>query len=81
MLKEAEKCAVKMAQSKCFNEELKLLKMKDEEKIKISSKISSLTLYLNENRIISVGGILEKSSNKHPILILKDSPMLKLIIL
>lgn len=81
MLREAEKCAVKMAQSKCFNKELKLLKMKDEEKIKISCKISSLTLYLNEKRIISVGGILEKSSNKHPILILKDSSMLKLIIL
>ena len=72
---------MKMAQSKCFNKELKLLKMKDEEKIKISCKISSLTLYLNEKRIISVGGILEKSSNKHPILILKDSSMLKLIIL
>ena len=81
MLREAEKCAVKMAQWKCFNKELKLLKMKEEEKIKISCKISSLTPYLNENWIISIGGILEKSSNKHPILILKDSPMLKLIIL
>ena len=42
LLQEAEKCIVKMVQLKYFNEELKLLKMKNEEIVKISSKISSL---------------------------------------
>ena len=42
LLQEAEKCIVKMVQLKYFNEELKLLKVKNEEIVKISSKISSL---------------------------------------
>ena len=42
LLQEAEKCIVKMVQLKYLNEELKLLKMKNEEIVKISSKISSL---------------------------------------
>ena len=63
---------MKMVQLKYFNEELKQLKMKNKENVKISSKISSLNLYLDENGIIRVGGRLEKSDInnecKHPIL-------------
>ena len=85
LLQEAEKCFVKMVQLKYFNEELKLLKMKNGENVKISSKISSLNPYLDENGIIRVGGRLEKSkiSNdcKHPKLIPKDFHISKLIIL
>ena len=50
LLQEAEKCIVKMVQLKYFNEELKQLKMKNKENVKISSKISSLYSYLDENR-------------------------------
>ena len=42
LLQEAEKCIVKMVQSKYFNEELNLLKMKNKENVKISSKIQQL---------------------------------------
>ena len=59
LLQEAEKCIVKMVQLKYFNKELKLFKMKNEENVKISSKISSLNPYLDENGIIRVGGSLE----------------------
>ena len=66
LLQEAEKCIVKMEQLKYFNEELKLLKMKNKENVKISGKISSLNPYLDENGIIRVGGRLEKSDiNNH----------------
>ena len=50
LLQEAEKCIVKMVQLKYFNEQLKQLKMKNKENVKISSKISSLYSYLDENR-------------------------------
>ena len=50
LLQEAEKCIVKMVQLKYFNKELKQLKMKNKENVKISSKISSLYSYLDENR-------------------------------
>ena len=50
LLQEAEKCIVKMVQLKYFNEKLKQLKMKNKENVKISSKISSLYSYLDENR-------------------------------
>ena len=56
LLQEAEKCIVKMMQLKYFNEELKQLKMKNKENVKISSKISSLNPYLEENGIIRVEG-------------------------
>ena len=73
LLQEAKKCIVEMVQLKYFNEELKQLKMKNKENVKISSKISSLNPYLEENGIIRVGGRLEKSDinkdSKHPILI------------
>ena len=85
LLQEAEICIVKILQLNYFNEELKLLKMKNEENVKISGKISSLNPYLDENEIIRVGGRLEKSSInngfKHPILMPKDCHILKLIIL
>ena len=85
LLQEAEKCIVKMVQLKYFNEELKLLKIKNEENVKISSKISSLNPYLDENGIIRVGGRLEKSNInndcKHPILMPKNCHISKLIIL
>ena len=61
LLQEAEKCIVKMVQLKYFNEQLKQLKMKNKENVKISSKISSLNPCLNENGIIRVGGRLKKS--------------------
>ena len=84
-MQEAEKCIVKMVQLKYFSEELKLLKMKNEENVKISSKISSLNPYLDENGIIRVGGRLEKSyinnDCKHPILMPKNCHISKLIIL
>ena len=73
LLQEAKKCIVEMVQLKYFNEELKQLKMKNKENVKISSKINSLNPYLEENGIIRVGGRLEKSDinkdSKHPILI------------
>ena len=50
LLQEAEKCIVKMVQLKYFNEQLKQLKMKNKENVKIRSKISSLYSYLDENR-------------------------------
>ena len=82
---EAEKCIVKMVQLKYFNEELKQLKMKNKENVKISSKISSLNSYLDENGIIRVGGKFEKSDInnecKHPILMPKGCHISKLIIL
>ena len=85
LLQEAEKCIVKMMQLKYFNEELKQLKMKNKENVKISSKISSLNPCLDENGIIRVGGRLEKSyinnDCKHPILMPKGCHISKLIIL
>ena len=49
--------------------------MKNKENVKISSKISSLNPYMNENGIIKVGRRLEKSDIhndfKHPILMPK----------
>ena len=56
LLQEAEKCIVQMVQLKYFNEELKQLKMKNKENVKISRKISSLNPYLEENGIIRVEG-------------------------
>ena len=50
LLQEVEKCIVKMVQLKYFNEELKQLKMKNKENVKISSKTSSLIPYLDENK-------------------------------
>ena len=85
LLRETEKCIVKMVQLKYFNEELKLLKMKNEENVKISGKISSLKPYLDENGIIRVGWRLEKTEInndcKHPILMQKYCHISKLIIL
>ena len=85
LLQKAEKCIVKMVQLKYFNEELKLLKMKNEENVKNSSKISSLNLYLDENGIIRAGWRLEKSDInndcKHPILMPKDCHIRKLSII
>ena len=73
-----------MVQLKYFNEELKQLKMKNKENVKISSKISSLNLYLDKNGIIRVGGRLEKSDInnecKHPILMPKGCHISKLVI-
>ena len=43
-----------------FNKELKQLKMKNKENVKISSKISSLNLYLDENGMIIAGERLGK---------------------
>ena len=85
LLQEAKKCIVEMVQLKYFNEELKQLKMKNKENVKISSKISSLNPYLDENGIIRVGGRLEKSDinkdSKHPILMPKGCHISKLIVL
>ena len=85
LLQEAEKCIVKMVQLKHLNEELKQLKMKNKENVKISSKISSLNPCLDENGIITVGRRLEKSDInsdcKHPILMPKGCHISKLIIL
>ena len=85
LLQEAEKCIVKMVQLKYFNEKLKQLKMKNKENVKISSKISSLDPFLNENGIIRVGWRLEKSDINndcmHPILMPKGCYISKLIIL
>ena len=84
LTQEAEKFIVKMVQLKYFNDELKQLKMKNEN-VKISSKISSLNSYLDENGIIRVGGRVEKSEVnndcKHLILMPKDCHISKLIIL
>ena len=59
--------------------------MKNEQNVKISSKISSLNPYLGENWIIKVEGRFEKSDVtndcKHPILTPRDSHISKLIIL
>ena len=78
-------CIVKMVQLKYFNEELNQLKMKNKENVKISSEISSLNSYLDENGIIRVGGKFEKSDinneSKHPILMPKGCHISKLIIL
>ena len=72
LLQEAEKCIVKIVQSKYLNEELKLLKMNNKENVKINNKISSLKPYLDENGIIWVGWRLEISDinndSEHPIL-------------
>ena len=85
LLQEAEKCIVKMVQLKYFNEELKQLKMKNKENVKISSKISSSNPYLDENGIIRVGERLEKfdidNDCEHPILMPKRCHISKLIIL
>ena len=85
LLQETEKCIVKLVQLKYFNKELKQLKMKNKENVNISSKISSLNPYLDENGIMRVGGRLEKSDInnecKHPILIPKCCHISKLIIL
>ena len=85
LLQESEKCIVKIVQLKYFNEGMKLLKMKNEENVKISSKISSSNPYLDENGIIRVAGRLEKSDInndcKHPALMPKDCHISKLIIL
>ena len=85
LLQEAEKCIVKMVQLKHLNEELKQLKMKNKENVKISSKISSSNPYLDENGIIRVGERLEKfdidNDCEHPILMPKRCHISKLIIL
>ena len=85
LLQEAEKCIVKMVQLKYFNKELKQLKMKNKENVKISSEMSSLNPYLDENVIIRVGGRLEKSDINsecsHPILMPKGCQISKFIIL
>ena len=60
LLQEAEKCIGKMVQLSYFNKELKQLKMKNKENVKISSKISSLNLYLDENGMIIAGERLGK---------------------
>ena len=74
-----------MVQLKHFNEELKQLKMKNKENVKISSKISSSNPYLDENGIIRVGERLEKfdidNDCEHPILMPKRCHISKLIIL
>ena len=62
LMQEAEKCIGKMVQLIYFNKELKQLKMKNKENVKISSKISSLNLYLDENGMIIAGGRLEKKN-------------------
>ena len=76
---------MKMVELKYFNEELKQLKMKNKINVKISSQISSLSPYLDENGIIRVGGRLEKSDInnecKHPTLMSKGCHISKLIIL
>ena len=59
-MQEAEKCIGKMVQLNYFNKELKQLKMKNKENVKISSKISSLNLYLDENGMIIAGERLGK---------------------
>ena len=83
-MQETDKCIVNMVQLKHFNEELKQLKMKNKENVKISSKISSLNPYLDENGIIRVWGRLEKSEIrsdcKYPILMPKDCHISKLVI-
>ena len=75
LLQEAEKCIMKTVQLKYFNEELRQLKMKNKENVKISSKINSLNPYLDENGITRVGGRLLKSDinneSKHPIMMPK----------
>ena len=85
LLQEAGKCIAKMVQLKYFNEELKQLKMKNKENVKISCKISSLNPSLDGNGIIRVGGRLEKpdinNDCKHPILMPKGCHISKLIIL
>ena len=85
LLQEAEKCIMKTVQLKYFNEELRQLKMKNKENVKISSKINSLNPYLDENGIIRVGGRLLKSDinneSKHPIMMPKGCHISKLIIL
>ena len=59
--------------------------MKSEENVNVSSKISTLSLYLDENEIIRVGGRLEKSDInndcKHLKLMPKDCHISKPIIL
>ena len=85
LLQEAEKCIVKIVQSKYLNEELKLLKMNNKENVKINNKISSLKHYLDENGIIWVGWRLEISDinndSKHPILKLSYSVIRRQLIL
>ena len=76
---------MKIVRLKYFNEELKLLEMRNEDHVKISSRINSLNPYLDENGIITVRGRLEKSDInndcKHPILLSKLFHISILIIL
>ena len=85
LLQEAGKCIAKMVELKYFNEELKQLKMKNKENVKISCKISSLNPSLDGNGIIRDGGRLEKpdinNDCKYPILMPKGCHISKLIIL
>lgn len=87
LLKKQTKCVVKMMQSKSSMRNWKLLKMKkkkEERNVKISSKISGLNPYLDENWIIRGGGRLEKfdisNDSKSSILMPKDCHISKLII-
>ena len=76
------KCIVKMVELKyLINEELKQLKMKNKENVKISSKISSLNTCLDGNGIIRVGGRLEKSDINNDCKHSKGCHISKLIIL
>ena len=83
---QTEKCIIKLVQSKYFSEEIKKLLIKKQgsegAEIKKSSQIYNLDSYLDEDGVIRVGGRFDKSNAnnecKHPIALLKGSPIQKL---
>ena len=87
-IQQAERYIIKLVQSKYFNEEMKkLLKKKqgsEGAEIKKSSQIYNLDPYIDEHRMIRVGGRFNKSNLnnkcKHQIVLPKGSPTSKVII-
>ena len=87
-IQQADRCIIKLVQSKYFNEEMKKLLLKKQgsevAEIKKNSQIYNLDPYIDEDGIIKVEGRLDKSNLnnecKHPIVLSKGSPISKLII-
>lgn len=70
-LRESEKTLSRIAQSESFSEEYKVLQ--GNHKLKHTQKLSNLNLFLDDDKLIRVGGRLDNSSEfayskKHPVL-------------
>nr|CAI5828095.1 unnamed protein product [Callosobruchus analis] len=80
-LDDASKTLVKVAQQDSFPSELAMLQK--EGFIKSNNRLSSLSLFLDDNHIIRVGGRLKNTylpyNVKHPILLSSKHPLTKLI--